>query len=112
MDFGGELKDKLETLPFLPGVYLMKDKNGKIIYVGKSKCLKNRVSSYFHSYGLSIKTQKLVSNIFDFDIIVTRTEAEALVLENELIKRHNPKYNIKLKDAKTYPYIHLLVENG
>lgn len=112
MNFGGDLKDKLETLPFLPGVYLMKDKNGKIIYVGKSKCLKNRVSSYFHSYGLSIKTQKLVSNIFDFDIIVTRTEAEALVLENELIKRHNPKYNIKLKDAKTYPYIHLLVENG
>ena len=112
MDFGGELKDKLETLPFLSGVYLMKDKNGKIIYVGKSKCLKNRVSSYFHSYGLSIKTQKLVSNMFDFDIIVTRTEAEALVLENELIKRHNPKYNIKLKDAKTYPYIHLLVENG
>lgn len=112
MEFSNELKDKLDTLPSLPGVYLMKNKNGKIIYVGKSKCLKNRVSSYFHSHGLNIKTQKLVSNIHDFDIIVTRSEAEALVLENELIKRHNPKYNIKLKDAKTYPYIHLVVENG
>ncbi len=96
----------------MPGVYLMKNDKGKIIYVGKSKCLKNRVSSYFNSYGLSIKTQKLVSNIYDFDIIVTRNEAEALVLENELIKRHNPKYNIKLKDAKTYPYIKLSDENG
>lgn len=105
-------KDKLDTLPMSPGVYLMKNENGKIIYVGKSKCLKNRVSSYFHSSGLSIKTQKLVSNIYDFDIIVTASEAEALVLENELIKRHNPKYNIKLKDAKTYPYIKMTVENG
>ena len=105
-------KDKLDTLPSLPGVYLMKNKDGKIIYVGKSKCLKNRVSSYFHSHGLSIKTQKLVSNIYDFDIIVTANEAEALVLENELIKRHNPRYNIKLKDAKTYPYIRLTVSDG
>lgn len=104
--------DKLGTLPHSPGVYLMKNQSGKIIYVGKSKCLKNRVSSYFHSYGLSIKTQKLVSNIYDFDIIVTDSEAEALVLENELIKRHNPKYNIKLKDAKTYPYIKMTFDNG
>ena len=105
-------KDKLDTLPQSPGVYLMKNENGKIIYVGKSKCLKNRVSSYFHSSGLSLKTEKLVSNIFDFDTIVTASEAEALVLENELIKRHNPKYNIKLKDAKTYPYIKMINENG
>ncbi len=104
--------EKLNTLPSSPGVYLMKNADGKIIYVGKSKCLKNRVSSYFHSSGLSIKTQKLVFNIYDFDIIVTSSEAEALVLENELIKRHNPKYNIKLKDAKTYPYIKMNVENG
>ena len=96
----------------MPGVYLMKNANDKIIYIGKSKCLKNRVSSYFHSSNLSIKTQKLVSNIFDFDIIVTANEAEALVLENELIKRHNPKYNIKLKDAKTYPYIRMSVCDG
>ncbi len=101
-----EFQDKLKTLPTNPGVYLMKNKESKIIYVGKSKCLKNRVSSYFNSsHTLSYKTQKLVSNIYDFEIIVTKTEAEALILENELIKRHNPKYNIKLKDAKTYPYI-------
>ncbi len=105
-------KDKLDTLPSFPGVYLMKNDKGKIIYVGKSKCLKNRVSSYFHSSGLNLKTEKLVSNIYDFDIIVTRTEAEALVLENELIKRHTPKYNIKLKDAKTYPYICMSVKDG
>ncbi len=107
-DFDG----KLATLPSKPGVYLMKNDSGKIIYVGKSKCLKNRVSSYFHSSGLSIKTQRLVLNIYDFEIIVTSSEAEALVLENELIKRHNPKYNIKLKDAKTYPYIKMTVHNG
>ena len=107
-----DFQEKLNTLPSQPGVYLMKNDKEKIIYVGKSKCLKNRVSSYFHSSGLNIKTQKLVSNIYDFDIIVTRSEAEALVLENELIKRHNPKYNIKLKDAKTYPYIKMSVING
>jgi len=107
-----EFSDKLSTLPMSPGVYLMKNDKDKIIYVGKSKCLKNRVSSYFHSSGLNVKTQKLVSNIHDFDIIVTRSENEALVLENELIKRHNPKYNIKLKDAKTYPYVKMTVDNG
>ena len=112
MERCADFREKLDTLPSLPGVYLMKNEKGKIIYVGKSKCLKNRVSSYFHSNGLSIKTQKLVSNIFDFEIIVTRSEAEALVLENELIKRHNPKYNIKLKDAKTYPYIKMSVVGG
>ena len=112
MERCSDFYEKLDTLPSSPGVYLMKNEKGKIIYVGKSKCLKNRVSSYFHSYGLSIKTQKLVSNIYDFETIVTRSEAEALVLENELIKRHNPKYNIKLKDAKTYPYIKMSVNDG
>lgn len=112
MERSKEFKDKLDTLPLKPGVYLMKNTKGKIIYVGKSKCLKNRVSSYFHSHQLSIKTQKLVDCIYDFDIIVTRSESEALVLENELIKRHNPKYNIKLKDAKTYPYIKMTVTGG
>ena len=107
-----EFKDKLGTLPSKPGVYLMKNSKGKIIYVGKSKCLKNRVSSYFHSHQLSIKTKRLADNIYDFDIIVTRSETEALVLENELIKRHNPKYNIKLKDAKTYPYIKMTTTGG
>ena len=112
MERSADFKEKLSTLPLKPGVYLMKNDKDKIIYVGKSKCLKNRVSSYFHSSNLSIKTQKLVSNIFDFEIIITSNEAEALVLENELIKRHNPKYNIKLKDAKTYPYIKLTVDGG
>ncbi len=110
MERSKDFREKLDTLPSFPGVYIMKNDKGKIIYVGKSKCLKNRVSSYFHSNGHNIKTQKLVSNIFDFETIVTRSEAEALVLENELIKRHNPKYNIKLKDAKTYPYIKLTAE--
>ena len=100
------IEEKLSVLPHLPGVYLMKNQTGSIIYVGKSKNLKNRVSSYFQSpEKLSIKTRKLVSNICDFEIIVTQTEAEALLLENELIKRHLPKYNIKLKDSKSYPYI-------
>lgn len=101
-----ELKEKVKLLPFAPGIYMMKDKNGKVIYVGKSKCLHNRVSHYFQPIsGLDAKTAKLSANIFDFECIYTASEAEALILENELIKRHNPKYNIKLKDAKTYPYI-------
>ncbi len=103
-----ELKEKVKLLPFAPGIYMMKDKNGKIIYVGKSKCLHNRVSHYFMPYEtLDIKTRKLSSNIYDFECIYTASEAEALILENELIKRHTPKYNIKLKDAKTYPYVRL-----
>ena len=101
-----ELKEKVKLLPFAPGIYMMKDKTGKIIYVGKSKCLHNRVSHYFQPVsGLDVKTAKLSLNISDFECIYTASEAEALILENELIKRHNPKYNIKLKDAKTYPYI-------
>lgn len=101
-----ELREKTRLLPMKPGVYMMKDKNGNIIYVGKSKCLHNRVSHYFQPpQNLAIKTAKLSSNIYDFECIYTDSEAEALILENELIKRHSPRYNIKLKDAKTYPYI-------
>ncbi len=101
-----ELREKVKLLPMKPGVYMMKDKNGSIIYVGKSKCLHNRVSHYFQPLSsLAVKTAKLSSNICDFECIYTDSEAEALILENELIKRHTPKYNIKLKDAKTYPYI-------
>lgn len=103
-----ELKEKVKLLPFAPGIYMMKDKNGNIIYVGKSKCLHNRVSHYFQPVSrLEPKTAKLSANIYDFECIYTSSEAEALILENELIKRHTPKYNIKLKDAKTYPYIML-----
>ena len=105
------ISEKLSVLPHSPGVYLMKNAAGSIIYVGKSKCLKNRVSSYFQApERLNIKTRKLVNNIVDFETIITPSEAEALILENELIKRHNPKYNIKLKDSKSYPYIKITNE--
>jgi len=99
------LRDKANSLPQTPGVYIMKDAEGKIIYVGKSKKLKNRVTSYFVGSSHTAKTQRLVSLVKDFDYIVCKTEIEALTLENVLIKKHSPKYNIKLKDAKSYPYI-------
>ena len=98
------LKDKLNTLPKKPGVYIHYDKNKTVIYVGKAINLFNRVNSYFkgaHDY----KTTKLVSNIVDFDYIVTKNEKEALILEYNLIKEYNPKYNIVFKDDKSYPYI-------
>ncbi len=101
-----ELKEKVLSLPMSPGVYLMKDKTGTIIYVGKAKKLKNRVSQYFQdSVAHSPKTRLLVSHIVNFDYIVAGSEFEALVLECSLIKRHQPKYNILLKDDKGYPYI-------
>lgn len=97
---------KAHDLPLTPGVYLMKDKNGNIIYVGKSKALHNRVSSYFQKgTGHNLKTQRMVSQVEDFDYMLTHTEIEALSLENKLIKLHKPKYNILLKDDKSYPYI-------
>ena len=102
----GFLRDKANKLTLSPGVYLMKDKTGKIIYVGKAKALKNRVTTYFHSIeNHNPKTYKLVSNIYDFDFIVCPSELDALVLEASLIKLHNPKYNILLKDDKGYNYI-------
>lgn len=101
-----ELKDKALSLPYEPGVYLMSDKHGEIIYVGKAKKLKNRVSQYFQdSAAHSAKTRLMVSKIDSFDTIVARSEFEALVLECSLIKRHLPKYNILLKDDKGYPYL-------
>ncbi len=105
------LRDKANSLPQSPGVYIMKNADGNIIYVGKSKKLKNRVSSYFSGNNHNIKTAKLVSLIRDFDYIVCDTEIEALALENVLIKKHSPKYNIKLKDAKSYPYIKVTAED-
>lgn len=103
------IKDKLSLLPMTSGCYLMKDKSGTVIYVGKAKKLKNRVSSYFngaHNY----KTTKLVSEIVDFDYIVTDSEKEALLLEINLIKDYAPKYNISFMDNKYYPYIQLTKE--
>ena len=99
------LRDKANSLPMQPGVYIMKNSEGEVIYVGKSKKLKNRVTSYFTGQSHSYKTAKMVSLVRDFDYIVCKTEIEALTLENVLIKKHSPKYNIKLKDAKSYPYI-------
>lgn len=98
------LKDKLKTIPHLPGSYQMRNQNNVIIYVGKAKDLKKRVNSYFNRPQVG-KTAKLVSEIVDFTYITTATEQEAFILENNLIKEYNPKYNILLKDDKSYPYI-------
>ena len=99
-----ELREKALGLPLLPGVYIMKDKQGRVIYVGKARQLKNRVSSYF-SGAHDVKTEAMTSRIADFDVIIVASEFEALILENSLIKHHMPKYNIKLRDDKGYPYI-------
>lgn len=98
------LKEKLKTIPHLPGSYQMRNKNNVIIYVGKAKDLYKRVNSYFNRPQVG-KTEKLVSEIVDFTYITTTTEQEAFILENNLIKQYNPKYNILLKDDKSYPYI-------
>ena len=106
-----ELKDKALSLPYEPGVYIMRDKNDKVIYVGKAKKLKNRVSQYFQDTAShSPKTRLMVSKIDHFDVIVAASEFEALVLECSLIKRYLPKYNILLKDDKGYPYLRLNVK--
>lgn len=103
-----ELKEKANDLPLSPGVYLMMDKTGKVIYVGKAKKLKNRVSQYFQdSASHTVKTRQMVSQVDHFDTIFVSSEFEALVLENSLIKRHSPKYNILLKDDKGYPFVRL-----
>ena len=103
-----ELREKANDLPLTPGVYLMMDKTGKVIYVGKAKKLKNRVSQYFQdSAAHTVKTRQMVSQVDRFDTIFVSSEFEALVLENSLIKRHSPKYNILLKDDKGYPFVRL-----
>lgn len=100
-----QLLEKANHLPQGPGCYLMKDKNSRVIYVGKAKKLKSRVVSYFNQSAKSIKTEYMVSHVADFDFILTRSDAESFVLENNLIKEHSPKYNIRLRDDKSYPYI-------
>ncbi len=99
------LLEKANSLPMQPGVYIMKDKAGRVIYVGKSRKLKARVSQYFQNSEKNIKTAKMVAAVRDFDYILCATEIEALTLENSLIKQYSPRYNIRLKDAKSYPYI-------
>ena len=101
------LKIKLENLTRESGVYKMLDKEGNVIYIGKAKNLKNRVSNYFVDSNNSKKMLALQKKIDDFSIIITKTETQALLLENELIKQYKPKYNILLKDAKSYPYIYI-----
>ncbi len=100
-----QLLAKANTLPKSSGCYFMRGRLGEVIYVGKAKNLKARVSSYFNQSAKSPKTQILVSHIRDFDFILTNSDAESFVLENNLIKEHNPKYNIRLKDDKSYPYV-------
>lgn len=103
------IKQKLAVLPAQPGCYLMKDKHNTVIYVGKSKMLRNRVRSYFTGAN-DQKTQRLVQEIVDFEYIVTSSDIEALILEMNLIKKYDPKYNIMLKDDKTYPYLKITSE--
>ena len=102
------LKDKLSGAPNDPGVYIMKDGEGKVVYVGKAKNLKKRLSSYFKQFRqMDLKTRVLVKNISNFDTIITRTEKEALILESNLIKRYRPRYNVILKDDKRYPSLRI-----
>ncbi len=100
-----DLQEKLKLLPAHPGVYIMLDREGIVIYVGKARVLKNRVRQYFHASAKSEKVTAMVEHIADFYYIITQTETDALALENNLIKKYKPKYNILLKDDKTYPYI-------
>ena len=107
-----QLLEKANSLPLAPGVYLMKNARREVIYVGKAKKLKNRVSQYFQSgSGHNYKTQVMVGQVDDFDTIIVRSEFEALVLENSLIKQHMPRYNILLKDGKGYPFVRLSNES-
>ncbi|OKP99770.1 excinuclease ABC subunit UvrC [Paenibacillus sp. P46E] len=109
MDYMDNIRNKLALLPDLPGCYLMKNEEGTIIYVGKAKVLKNRVRSYFTG-SHNGKTQRLVANIVDFEYIVTSSNMEALILECNLIKKHMPRYNVLLKDDKTFPYLKITNE--
>lgn len=106
------LKEFSRTLPNKPGVYQMKNLSGKIIYVGKARNLKNRVSSYWSARQESAKTIAMVKNIATIDYIVTNSESEALLLESNLIKEYKPRYNITFRDDKSYPYLYLSTDNS
>ena len=102
---------RLAALPGTPGVYIMRNRANEIIYIGKAVSLRNRVRTYFRSLkGQVPKVWRMVENVYDFEYILTDTELEALVLENQLIKKHKPRYNIRLKDDKTYPYIKVTLQ--
>ncbi|MBO4243296.1 MAG: GIY-YIG nuclease family protein, partial [Clostridiales bacterium] len=103
---GNSFDARLDTVPTKPGVYLMKDASGNVIYVGKAKVLKNRLRSYFGGGTITNpKVAAMVSHVADFEYVVVGTEPEALLLENNLIKRYQPMYNILLRDDKGYPYV-------
>lgn len=106
-----DIKEQLKTVPDHPGIYIMKDGDGQILYIGKSKSLKKRVSSYFQNFGRHpLRIQTMVTNVREFEYILTDTEMEALILEANLIKRHKPRFNVLLKDDKAYPYIKVTVQ--
>lgn len=105
-----ELKQQIIKLPQRPGVYLMKNSQNKIIYIGKAKNIKKRVSSYFQKKALDIKTTVLTNNVSYIDFIITENEIEALILEDNLIKKHLPRYNVNLKDDKRYPYVKITID--
>jgi excinuclease ABC subunit C len=110
VNVAGTLKEKIENLPGSPGVYLYRDSSGKIVYVGKAKSLRNRVRSYFQEgRPLDPKTDRLVSEVADVECIVTDSEVEALILESTLVKKNQPRYNVNLKDDKSFPYLKLTV---
>lgn len=102
-----QLLDKANSLPASPGCYLMRDKNGRVLYVGKAKKLKARVSTYFNQSAKPLRTNFMLGHVHDFDFITTSSDAESFVLENNLIKEHSPKYNIRLRDDKSYPYVQI-----
>src|SRR5258705_12926906 len=103
------LEEKLKEIPASPGVYLHKDAAGKVIYIGKAKNLRSRVRSYFRARPFDRKTDALVGQIFDLEFIVTDNEVEALILEATLVKKHKPRYNIRLQDDKSYPHLKLTI---
>ncbi|MEO2068664.1 MAG: GIY-YIG nuclease family protein, partial [Desulfurobacteriaceae bacterium] len=105
------MKDKLQFVPDAPGVYFFKDRNGKVIYVGKAKSLKNRLSSHILCTDPNQKSYKIVKEAVSFDYIIVKNEREALALEAELIKKHLPKFNVLLKDDKSYPYLLITEED-
>jgi excinuclease ABC subunit C len=101
------MKIDLSIIPSSPGCYLYKDSSGKIIYIGKAKNLKKRVSSYFNKKDLDIKTKTMLSHAETIEFLVTKSEIESFLLENNLIKKHSPKYNILLKDSKSFAYLEI-----
>jgi excinuclease ABC subunit C len=100
------LTEKVAYLPLLPGLYMYKDKSGSVLYVGKAKKLRNRLRSYFQeSRSMDGRIRTMISKIYDFEVVVNDSDAEALILENNFIKQHQPRYNILYRDDKSYPYI-------